>query len=81
MGIDRLEPISALGLVIATRKGIGKRTPPELQRKDITILDVFDNVACVRIDAADWVDFLHLARLNGQWLIVNVFWKRRDYRK
>jgi hypothetical protein len=76
-GFDRLEPISALGLVIATRRGAGQRTPPERQRKDIIIQDVFQNAACVRVDAAGWVDFLHLAKLNGQWVIVNVFWERR----
>jgi hypothetical protein len=76
-GFDRLEPISALGLVIATRRGAGKCTPPERQRKEITIQDIFENAACVRVDAANWVDFLHLARLNGQWVIVNVFWERR----
>lgn len=76
-GFDRLEPISALGLVIATRRGAGTRTPSERQRKDITILDVFGKTACVRVDAADWIDFLHLGKLNGQWQIVNVLWERR----
>ncbi|NLP12112.1 nuclear transport factor 2 family protein, partial [bacterium] len=47
------------------------------QRKDITILDAFGNTACVRVDAADWVDFLQLGKLNGQWQIVNVLWEKR----
>lgn len=77
-GFDRLEPISAMGLVIATRRGAGARTPPERQRKQITILDVFCKAACVRVDAADWIDYLHLGKLNGQWQIVNVLWERRS---
>jgi hypothetical protein len=76
-GFDRLEPISALALVIATRRGVGTRTPSDRQRKDITILDVFGKTACVRVDAADWVVFLHMGKLNGQWQIVNVLWERR----
>jgi hypothetical protein len=77
-GFDRLEPISALGLVIATRRGVGCRTPEERQRKEVTILDVFGSAACVRVDAADWVDFLQLGKLNGQWQIINVLWERRE---
>jgi hypothetical protein len=76
-GFERLEPISALGLVIATRRGAGTRTPPECQRKEITILDVFGKAASVRVDAAGWIDYLHLGKLNGQWQIVNVLWERR----
>jgi hypothetical protein len=77
-GFDRLEPISALGLVIATRKGVGCQTPPEAQRNAVTILDVFGNAACVRVDAAGWIDYLHLGRLNGRWQIVNVLWEKRQ---
>lgn len=77
-GFDRLEPISALGLVIATRRGVGCRIPAERQCKEISILDVFGSAACVRVDAADWVDFLQLGKLNGQWQIVNVLWERRE---
>ncbi|HEY3477087.1 MAG TPA: nuclear transport factor 2 family protein [Anaerolineales bacterium] len=77
-GFDRLEPISALGLVIATRRGVGRKTPLEDQRKEITFLDVFGNTACIRVDAADWVDFLQMGKLNGQWQIVNVLWERRQ---
>ncbi len=75
-GIDRLEPISALGLVIATRKGIGTRVPSDMRRSEVTILDVFGRAASVRVDAADWIDYLHLGKLNGRWLIVNVLWEQ-----
>jgi hypothetical protein len=29
----------------------------------------------VKLMAADWVDYLHLARWNGRWVIVNVLWE------
>jgi hypothetical protein len=77
-GFDRLEPISALGLVIATRKGAGCRTPLGQQRKEISILDVFGNTACVRVDAVEWVDFLHMGRLDDKWQIINVLWEKRQ---
>jgi hypothetical protein len=75
-GFDRLDPIAALALVIATRNGAGTRTPPERRRKEITILDVTGNAASVKIAAAGWVDYLHIGKLNGVWQIVNVLWER-----
>ena len=33
--------------------------------------------ASVRVDAAQWVDYLHLGKWNGQWKIVTVLWEMR----
>jgi hypothetical protein len=30
--------------------------------------------AVAKIVASDWIDYLELARWNGQWKIVNVLW-------
>ena len=68
---------SAMTLVLNTRRGGGKETPPDQQRKDVRILDIFGNTASVRIDAGTWVDYLHVARWNGRWVIVNVLWENR----
>jgi len=43
----------ALTLVQQTRRGGGKQTPKEKQQKDVTILDVFENAASVKIVASD----------------------------
>lgn len=72
--VDVPQPMSALELVAATRDGGGKDTPPERQQKDVTILDVFEKAASVKIVASDWVDMVHLAKMDGQWKIVNVLW-------
>ena len=72
---SRLEQMSAMTLVQATRKGWGKNTPVEKQQKDVTILDIYENVASVKIVAADWIDYLHVAKYNGRWVIVNVLWE------
>jgi hypothetical protein len=67
--------MSAMGLVQGTRRGFGKQIPAAKQQKDVTILDVFGNAASVKIVAADWVDYLHVAKFNGKWVIVNVLWE------
>ena len=74
-GLSRLDQMSAMTLVQGTRAGGGTKTPKERQQKDVTILDVFQNAASVKVIASDWVDYLHMARFNGRWVIVNVLWE------
>jgi len=74
-GQSRLDQMSAMTLVMYTRRGGGKQTPKEKQQKDVTILDVFENAACAKVIASEWVDYLQLARSNGRWVIVNVLWE------
>jgi Putative lumazine-binding len=78
-GRSRLDQMSAMGLVQGVKRGGGKDTPKEKQQKDITILDVFGNAASVKAEMAGWIDYMHIAKVNGRWLIVNVLWelKRR----
>jgi hypothetical protein len=72
---NRLDHMGALALVQGVRRGGGKQTPKEKQLKDVTILDVFENAASVKIVASDWIDYLHIAKFNGRWVIVNVLWE------
>jgi hypothetical protein len=72
---SRLDQMSAMTLVQGTRAAYGKSTPKERQQKDVTILDVFENAASVKIVASDWIDYLHMAKFNGRWVIVNVLWE------
>ena len=74
-GRSMLQQMSAMGLVQNVKRGGGKNTPREKQQKDVTILDVFQNAACVKIVASDWVDYLQEAKYNGRWVIVNVLWE------
>ena len=74
-GQSRLDQMSAMTLVQGTRRGGGKQTPKHKQQKDVTILDVYENAASVKIVASDWIDYLHIAKFNGRWMIVNVLWE------
>lgn len=74
-GRYRLGQMSAMTLVEATRAGGGKDTPQADQRKEVRILDIYQNAASAKIDASYWVDYLQLAKWNGRWVIVNVLWE------
>ncbi len=68
---------SALTLVQNTRNGGGKDTPPEQMQKDVVILDIFQNAASVRATMSGWIDYIHMAKWNGRWVIVNVLWEQK----
>ena len=74
-GRSRLEQMSAMGLVQGVKRGGGKDIPKERQQKDITILDVFENAASVKAVMSGWIDYMHMAKVNGRWVIVNVLWE------
>jgi hypothetical protein len=69
--------MGAMRLVQLTRVSDGKNIPKEKQQKDVTVLDIFGNAASAKIIAADWIDYLHLAKWNGKWVIVNVLWEMK----
>lgn len=74
-GISNLGQMSAMTLVQGTRNGGGKNVTKERQQKDVTILDVYENAASVKVVATHWIDYLHMAKFNGRWVIVNVLWE------
>ena len=74
-GRSQLGQMSAMTLVMGTRAGGGKDTPMAERREDVTILDIYQNAASAKIYASGWVDYLHLAKWNGRWVIVNVLWE------
>lgn len=80
-GQSQLDQMSAMSLAQGTRRGGGKGTPKEKQQKDVTILDVFENAASVKVVASDWIDYLHVAKSNGRWVIVNVLWELKPRAK
>jgi hypothetical protein len=74
-GRSQLAQMSALTLVQGTRDGGGRDTPAAERHKDVTIFDIYQNAASAKIYASGWVDYLHLAKWNGRWVIVNVLWE------
>jgi hypothetical protein len=76
-GGNMIEEMSAAQLVEQTTQGGGRNTPAARRRTDVRVLDVFEDSASVRVDAGEWIDYMHLARWNGEWRIVNVLWALR----
>ena len=70
--------ISKTTLVEYTRAGGGKDTPKEKLFYEVDVLDVYKDIATVKGVSANYVDYLHLVKWNGQWMIVNILWDKRS---
>ena len=61
-------------LIVSTagRKG---QTMPEGPKLKVEILSIYEDIASVRLDSPWFVDYIHLVKWNGEWLILNVLWE------
>jgi hypothetical protein len=48
---------------------------PKDAPKEIVIYEVLDQTATVKLTAVWGIDYMHLAKFDGQWKIVNVMWQ------
>ena len=76
-GRSHLAEMSALALTQFTRDKASRPTPTAERQQDVIVLDVFENAASAKVIAASWIDYLHLSRFNGRWVIVNVLWEMK----
>jgi hypothetical protein len=61
-------------MVVATEDGGGTHVAIDQQVYTVTLLDVCGEIASVRADSPDWVDYLHVVKLDGGWVIANVLY-------
>jgi hypothetical protein len=47
----------------------------ETAKREIKVLDALDQTAVARLDAEWGVDFFHLGKVDGKWMIMNVIWQ------
>lgn len=64
-------------LIDEARAGVGRAIPADVRRVEVRILDVYGDIASVRGDMHGWVDYFQVARLDGEWKVVNVLWALR----
>ncbi|NLI46560.1 MAG: nuclear transport factor 2 family protein [Acidobacteria bacterium] len=70
-----LQPIGKSAMVAYSGAGAGRLKPGEEMKLAIEILSVDRVVASVRVVSLKFIDHCHLAKLDGEWKIVNVVWE------
>jgi hypothetical protein len=51
---------------------------PATPKKEVRLLDVSERTASVKLIADEWIDYMHLVKINGVWKIINVLWEFND---
>ena len=76
-GASLLRTTSAQRMEELTRQGRGTSTPMNERSQVVTILDTFENIATVKVVSYEYVEYLHVAKFDTRWLIVNTLWALR----
>jgi len=74
-GSEVINTLSQSNMVTYTRAGFGKKNKQEGQHNEVIILDVMSKTACVKTISHEFIDYLQMAKIDGQWRIVNVLWE------
>ena len=70
------EPMTFAELIgVAKTWNPNRQRNPDTMIKEIQILDLLDQTASAKLVAQWGVDYFHLARYDGRWMIVNVLWQ------
>ncbi len=70
---DRVVTARAADMVDYTRQGGGTNYKGE-QKNIVTILDVYNDIATVRAESAEYIDYLHIGKVKGKWVLINALW-------
>ncbi len=52
--------------------------PPDAP-KEIVMYEVLDHTASVKLIAAWGIDYMHLAKYHGKWMIIHVLWQTHPH--
>jgi len=74
---NQVNTLSAEKMVNYTRQGGGKAFTGK-KKNTVTILDVYHDIATVKAKSAEYIDYLHIGKVNARWVIINVLWTERQ---
>jgi Putative lumazine-binding len=73
---DYVSQYSAENLVIlAETYNVKGDKFPTNPKKEVKFLDVSPLTASVKLIADEWIDYMHIVKVNGEWKIINVLWQ------
>ena len=52
-----------------------RRVDPDTATKEVVVLDVMDKTASAKIVAHWGIDYMHLAKVDGSWMIRQILWQ------
>jgi hypothetical protein len=73
-----LRRTSASDMIAYTKGGYGRGLWRKGFKIEVFILDHFEDVASVKVVAPHYYEYLHLAKLDGRWVIVNTLYEKKS---
>lgn len=58
----------------------GEKLPKDAP-KEVVVFDVSDQTASVKVTAIWGIDYMHLAKYDGKWKIINILWQSPPKKK
>ncbi len=62
-------------MIEMTRAGGGSKVPAESRGIAVEVLEVSGDIAAARASSSQYLEYLSLAKCNGQWAIINILWR------
>lgn len=69
---------TAAEMVSATADGVGTRHEPSRRAITVDVVHVHGDIASATVTGSIYVEYVHLARVDGAWQIVNTMWALAD---
>jgi hypothetical protein len=54
---------------------------PKNPKKEVKFLDISEKTASIKLIADEWIDYMHIVKVNGEWKIINVLWQYNDIKQ
>jgi hypothetical protein len=77
-GKSKITDKTGLEMVQEVRANGPSDLPLSERKEQISVLDITDDVASVKLVAAHWMDYITLSKSNGEWKIVSVVLRKSD---
>jgi len=71
---NNIETLTKTMMLEYTRMGFGKKKAQPDLMLEIKVLDISDDIANVKSSTFEYVDYVQLAKVNGEWKIINILW-------
>jgi hypothetical protein len=70
-----LNSASKSNMVEFTKAGFGKEFPKDKLKITVEILDMYKHIATAKTTTPQFIDYIHLVKMDGEWKIINVLWE------
>jgi hypothetical protein len=74
-GVKELRHTTAPDMVFYTESGYGKKLWQKKYTIEVIVLDFFQNIANVKIITPHYLEYLHLVKIDENWVIVNALYE------